>query len=341
MSQQWDLSLQQQVGDWLVDATYSANKGTHFAAGGYNLNQLDPKLRAQLQLSLNDPVPNPNAGKIPGGLGATTITRERSLQPYPHYNGVVVAAPRYGNFISHLFLLNVKRRFNRGLLVNFSFTGGKKISDSNTVPVDFGPVEQTNENGFQDGLYNRRLERSIDPADVSRRGVLSLIYELPFKSQHGFANKMVAGWQVNVISVAQNGIPLTVRGASNFQADRPNSTGVSARLDAPTARRWFNTDAFVNPPNWSVGNVGRTLPDARHPGAFNIDFSLIKDTRLTERFKLQFRAEAFNLTNRVNLGLANDNFGAGPDGRNASATFGTVNSSRDARVGQLALKLYF
>jgi hypothetical protein len=47
------------------------------------------------------------------------------------------------------------------------------------------------------------------------------------------------------------------------------------------------------------------------------------------------------MTNRVNYGLVNDNFSAGPDGRNASATFGTINSARDARVGQLALKLFF
>ncbi|MBM3767343.1 MAG: TonB-dependent receptor [Acidobacteria bacterium] len=347
MSQQWDMSLQQQIGSWLVDVTYSANKGTHFAANGYNLNQVRPETRLELGLRLSDPVPNPLAGKVPGGLGAAMVTRERTLQPYPHYNGVSISNPRFGNFMSHLLLINVKRRFDRGLLVNFSFTGGKKISDSTTVPVDFGPVEQTNENGFQDGLYNRRNDRSVDPADVSKRGVLTLIYELPFGPGRKFANsngalgKVVGGWQLNLINVAQAGIPLTVRGASNFQADRPNSTGVSAKTDNPTARRWFNTDVFVNPPIYTFGNVGRTIPDVRHPGAFNIDFSMIKDTQITERIKLQFRAEAFNLTNKVNLGLVNDTFAPGPDGRNASAAFGTANSSRDARVGQLALKLYF
>jgi len=347
LSQQWDLSVQQQVGEWLVDMTYSANKGNHFAAGGYNLNQIDPQIRQQLQLSLNDLVPNPLAGKIPGGLGAANISRERSLMPYPQYNGVSITNPRYGNYMSHLLLISVKRRFAQGFLMNFAFTGGKKISDSTVVPVDFGAVEQTNDNGFQNGLYNRRAERAVDPADVSRRGVLSLVYELPFgqgkrmNPANGALRKLVGGWQVNTITVVQNGVPLTVRGASNFQADRPNSTGVSAKLDGGTAQRWFDTSQFVNPPNFTFGNVGRTIPNVRHPGAFNIDFSVIKDTQLTERFKLQFRAEAFNLTNRVNLGLANDNFGAGPDGRNASAAFGTIISSRDARVGQLALKLFF
>jgi hypothetical protein len=97
----------------------------------------------------------------------------------------------------------------------------------------------------------------------------------------------------------------------------------------------------VNPPNFTLGNVGRSIPDARHPGAVNIDFSVIKDTRITERFSLQFRAEMFNMPNHVNLGLADDTFGAGPDGRNARAQFGTITSSRDARIIQLGLKLIF
>jgi hypothetical protein len=347
MSQQWDMSLQQQFGSWMVDVTYSANKGNHFAAGGYNLNQVDPAVRLQMGLTLNENVPNPLAGKVPGGLGAATVARERTLQPYPHYNGVSISNPLYGNYMSHLLLVSLKRRFSQGLLLNFAFTGGKKISDSSLVPVDFGAIEQTGDNSFQNGLYNRRAERATDPADVSRRGVLSLVYELPFgpgkrmNPSNGVARKLVGGWQINSILVAQNGVPLTVRGANNFQADRPNSTGVSAQLDNRTAQRWFDTSQFINPPNFTFGNVGRTIPDVRHPGAFNLDFSFIKDTVIKERFKLQFRAEAFNLTNRVNLGLANDNFAAGPDGRNNSASFGTITSSRDARVGQLALKLIF
>jgi hypothetical protein len=132
-----------------------------------------------------------------------------------------------------------------------------------------------------------------------------------------------------------------VRGANNQQANRPNSTGISAKLDDPTARRWFDTDQFVNPPNFTFGNVGRTIPDVRHPGTFNMDLSLIKNTRLTERVNLQIRGEAFNVTNQVNLRLVDDTFVAGPTGRNASATFGTVNSSRDARVIQLGMKLIF
>ncbi|MEZ5400846.1 MAG: TonB-dependent receptor [Bryobacteraceae bacterium] len=346
-TQQWNLSLQQQVGEWLFDATYAANKGNHFLASGYNLNQLSPDLRRQLGQSLFEPVPNPLRGLVPGGLGAATVTRERSMLPFPHYNGVSISNPRYGNYLSHQLQINVKRRMTNGFLIHLAYTAGKKISDSVAVPVDFGAVEQTNENGFQDNLFNRQLNRSVDPTDVSQRGVVSLLYELPFGRGKTFApdsavlDKIVGGWQINTIGVMQTGIPLTVRGASNFQADRPNSTGVSAKLDNPTRERWFNTDAFVNPPDFTYGNVGRTIPDVRHPGTVNWDLSLIKDTHIGELANVQFRAEAFNFMNITNLGLVNDSFSAGPDGRNRSATFGTINSARDARVIQFGLKVIF
>lgn len=347
MSHQWDASLQQQVGRWLVDVTYSANRGTHFAAGGYNLNQLDPALRLQLGQSLFDPVPNPYAGRVPGGLGAATITRERSLFAFPYYNSVTVANPPIGSFTSHLLLVNVKRPLADGLLVNIAFTGGKRMSDNALSPIDFGAIEQVNENGWQNGLYNRAAEWSVDPADVSRRLVVSLVYELPFGRGKLFdpgntvVQKLIGGWQVNLITVAQTGVPLTVRGANNLQANRPNSTGQSAKLDDPTALRWFDTSQFVNPPNFTFGNVGRTIPDVRHPGTFNNDLSLVKSTVFRERLNVQFRAEAFNVANRVNLRLADDQFVAGSNGRNASGTFGTVIASRDARVIQLGLKLIF
>jgi hypothetical protein len=135
MSQQWNASIQQQLGDWLIDVTYAANKGNHFAANGYNLNQIDPAVRLQLGQALNTPVPNPYAGQVPGGLGAATISRERSLMPFPYYQAVNIRNPRYGNYISHQLQMNVRKRLRGGLLLDFAFTGGKKISDSALITV--------------------------------------------------------------------------------------------------------------------------------------------------------------------------------------------------------------
>jgi hypothetical protein len=349
LTQQWNASIQQQAGDWLFDVTYAANKGNHFAANGYNLNQIDPAVRLQLGQALNTAVPNPYAGQVPGGLGAATISRERSMMPFPYYQGVNIRNPRYGNYISHQLQVSARKRLRSGLLLDFAFTGGKKISDSALIPVDFGPIEQVTDTSFQDPLYNRRLNRSVDSADVSRRLVVSALYELPcgpgkmFNPSGAVLSRIAGGWQINLIGVMQNGIPLTVRGASNFAADRPNSTGKSAELprDQRTVQRWFDTAQFVNPPDFTLGNVSRTIPDVRHPGAINFDLSLIKDTRITERINVQFRAESFNFANHVNPGLADDTFGAGPDGKNSRAQFGTITSARDARIMQLGLKVIF
>jgi hypothetical protein len=214
-------------------------------------------------------------------------------------------------------------------------------------PVDFGAVEQIGFTGYRDGKFNRGIEWSVDPTDVAQRLVLSGVYELPFgagRAVNGssrLANTFIGGWQINTVTTVQSGLPLVVRGANNFLADRPNSTGSSAHLDARTSDRWFDTAAFVNPPDFTYGNLGRTLPDARNPGVFNIDFSVVKNTTLREGVRLQFRAEAFNAMNHVNLGFPNATFVPGPDGRNRSATFGTITSARDPRMLQLGLKLIF
>ncbi|MBI4891002.1 MAG: carboxypeptidase regulatory-like domain-containing protein [Acidobacteria bacterium] len=346
LTQQWNFSIQHQIKSWMVDATYAGNKGNHFIANTYNLNQVNPDTRYALKQSLNDAVPNPYAGKVPGGLGAATISREQSLRAYPYYSSVSVFNPRNGNYVSHQLQLNVRRNFASGFLVNFAYTKGKIISDSLNTPVNWN-LEAGNDIGYQDGLYNRKLNKSIDPNDVAQRAVVSLVYELPFGAGQRFnpsnaaLRQMVGGWQISTIGQMQSGQPLRIRGASNQMADRPNSTGQSAKIDTPSAQRWFNTDVFINPVDFTFGNVGRTLPDVRAPGTFNWDLSAIKNTRITERVNLQFRVEAFNFLNSVNLGAPSTSFSPGAGGKNVSATFGTITSARDSRSIQLGMKLLF
>ncbi len=345
LTQQWNFAIQHQFKDWMVDATYAGNKGNHFIASGYNLNQINPDVRFQLKQALNDAVPNPYAGKVPGGLGAATISRERSLMKYPYYSSVNVGSPRNGNYISHQLQVNVRRSFSNGFLVTFAYTKGKLISDSLNTPVNWN-LEQ-NDIGYQDGLYNRKVNKSLDPLDIAQRGVVSVMYELPFgpgkwyNPSNAALKRIVGGWQIASIGQMQTGQPLMIRGASNQMANRPNSTGQSAKIDNPSAQRWFDTTVFVNPPDFTFGNVGRTLPDVRAPGTFNWDFSAIKNTGITERVSVQFRAEAFNFLNSVNLRPPNQSFSPGPDGKNRSATFGTITSARDARSIQFGMKLIF
>ena len=341
-SNQMSFSVQQQFkGNWMVDAGYSGNIGSGFTAGSYDFNQLDDQFLSQ-GAALRQQVPNPFVGLVPGALGAATISRLQALKPYPYYSGISIRNPRLGAYNSHLFLLSVEKRMSKGFTVLFSFTGGKVISDSLANPVNFGPVEQVNQIGYQDGKFNRKLERAVDPTDVSKRGVVSLLYELPFGRGPGLANRLIGGWQVNSIGIMQTGLPILIGGANNFLANRPNSTGTSANLNGSgTALRWFDTDQFVNPADYTYGTIGRVLPDVRGPGTVNWDLSLIKNTRIKERFNLQFRAEAFNFLNHVNLGIPNGSFSPGANGKNISGSFGTITTARDARNIQFGLKFIF
>jgi hypothetical protein len=344
MSRQWGLSLQQKVKNWRLEAGYTANRVTHMSAGDYDLNQLDPQYLS-LGLALQNQVPNPYAGRVPGSLGNATISRQQSLRPYPYYGQVAVFKPLLGSSSYHALLVSAERRLSNGFSVLVSYTNGKLLSDSIRTTAIGG--EQAGITGYQDGKFNRRAEWSLDPTDVSQRLVVSGLYELPFgkdrywSTASRFWDGFIGGWQINVISTVQSGLPVVVRGANNFLADRPNSTGISAKLDSRSAQRWFDTTQFVNPPAFTFGNVGRVLPDVRTPGTVNFDFSVVKDTCLTERTRLQFRAEAFNVLNHVNLGLPNATFSPGPDGRNQSGSFGMVTSARDARIMQFGLKVIF
>ncbi|MBM3739085.1 MAG: hypothetical protein FJW39_25200 [Acidobacteria bacterium] len=347
-SQQFTLTIQHQLpGRILMESSYSGNRGTKLRGGSYDLNQLDP-VNLALGTRLNELVPNPFQGRVTGAFGGASITRQQSLRPFPYYNRIGVANPHMANSNYHSFLLNFEKRMADGFVMLASYTYGKLISDG-IVGFGFAGSELVNQNDMQNGRFDRRSERAIEATDSAGRFVFSSIYELPFgkgkrfNSSSGAVNRIIGGWQVDGVLTLQSGSPLAVRGANNFLANRPNSTGVSAKLpaDQRSTARWFDTSQFVNPPNFTFGNVGRLLPDVRGPGIRNLDLSVIKTTQITERVGLQFRAESFNVSNRVNLLSPNTSFVAGPDGRNQSGVFGTITRSRDARVVQLALKLIF
>jgi len=345
MSQQWGASLQQQLpGGWLVSVGYTGNHATNLVAGSYQLNEL-PLQDLSLGLQLQNQVPNPYAGIVPGALGGPTISLHQSLLPYPYYSSITVRNPHDGSSIYHALVLTVQRRFASGFTFLGSYTAGKLISSTILTPINFGPVEQVGINGIQDP-FNRNLERSVDPTDVSQRFVSSGVYQLPFgpgkewKTNNRFVNSLIGGWQTNGILTMQTGVPIAVSGANNFLATRPNLVG-NAKLSNPTIQEWFNTAAFVNPPIYTFGTAPRTLPNVRGPGDINLDFSLIKDTTIKENLRLQFRAEAFNVLNHVNLGNPNTSFSPGANGLNQSSTFGEVTSARDPRILQFALKLIF
>jgi hypothetical protein len=204
-------------------------------------------------------------------------------------------------------------------------------------------------NNFQSGKFNRRVERSLDPNDSASRFTASGVYELPFgrnkrwHSSNGIVNRLIEGWQLNGYLVLQDGLPLAIQGANNNLANRPNSTGQSAALpgDQRSLTHQFNTSVFVNPPPFTFGNVGRLLPDVRGPGLGNADLSLLKTINIRERYRVQFRAEAFNALNHPNYLLPGMTFTPNSQGQNANPNFGVITAAREPRIFQLGLKVLF
>jgi hypothetical protein len=185
--------------------------------------------------------------------------------------------------------------------------------------------------------------------------VFSHTYVLPIgkgqrymSSASGALNKLVSGWESVGVLSAHTGFPFTIgaTGLSNtntefFGGARPNRT-CSGRLSNPSLTEWFDTSCFsVAPPN-TWGNSGNGFLDT--PGAFTWDLSAIKDTKLTERVTMQFRAEFFNAFNRANFGGPNAGVTQGPSG-DVSAPYspnpllGTINSAGAGREIQGVLRL--
>ncbi len=344
--QQWNFTLQRELpGRWVVSASYAGNKGTKLFGGNYNLNQLDP-VHFALGLALQDRVANPFFGQIKSGsLAGATVSRSQTLLPYPDYLTVTTYANHGSSSIYHSFQLTVERRFYQGLSALISYTNSKLINDSFSTAGSSGTPGE-----FRVGRFNRRLERAVDQNDVTHRLVASAVDELPFgrdkalfSGARGVLDHAIGGWQINTITTIESGVPLMVRGANNFTGI--NFPDVLYDPSLPRGERsvlrWFDTDAFRNPPNFVIGNAPRTLSYVRGPGMVDVALSVFKNFRLSERKSLEFRAEAFNALNHVNHTNPGTGFSPGADGKNTSASFGRITNALAARRIQLGLRLTF
>ncbi len=345
--QQWNATIQQEFGrGFLIEVGYLGSKGQHLIDGESNMtfNQLPASFFALgNQLLSTNQVPNPFFGVITNPnstLSRPTIPYNQLLRPYPQYTSVNAFRKPQANSLYHSFTLRAEKRFSDGLNLLVSFTGGKLIDDASQTVTFLGAA------GTKQDFYNRAAERSISSQDVSRRLVISGNYELPFgrsKPYLATAPKAVdfvlGGWQLNAIASFQTGIPLQIsNGGNNTQlgspGQRPNNNGKSAKVDEPTMERYFDTSVFSQAPNFTFGNSSRTSPDLRTPSQNNLDASIFKRFRATERATFEFRAEAFNATNHpiwANPGTDVTNVGS----------FGVITNKTGSRVMQLALKLLF
>jgi hypothetical protein len=300
--QQWNFGVQRQLGKSRVaEIAYVGSKGTRLI-DSRDINQAHPST-------------NPN-----------------NLRPNPYFSDVDIIESQ-GNSIYHSLQARFEQRLSKGLSALASYTYAKSIDDAS------GFFTTTGDPNFPQNSYKLSAERGRSDFDIRQRFTVSYAYDLPIATGH----RWLGGWQSFGVLTFQTGTPFTVAlladndnsntGFSNLgygANNRPNVVG-NPHLANPSAQEWFNTAAFAVAPYGTFGNAGRNFLDG--PGLATVNFSIVKNTRATERLNIQFRAEFFNLLNRTNFNL--------PDNFVGSPTFGQITSAQDPRRTQLALKFLF
>jgi len=319
-AQQWNFNIERELRrDWMVELGYSGSKGTHLLRryednysppGPGNLNAKRRYQRAEI----------PGTGIVTSPLGPV----------YGYHND--------GESNYHALIAKLEKRFSGGLTVLTSYSFSKAIGNT------CGNAATGNATGcgFQD-VRNMRPERSVDNQDVPHRLVISNVYELPFGKGRRWGSGMPAvaqnifgGWAMGGILTAASGRPYSVVTSGNPAnigdlevVNRPNVVG-DVWAGTRTLDRDFNTAAFVPNNANELGNAGRNL--LRQRGFFNWDLSALKNFRLSERLKLQFRFEAFHFTNTPRfLTAAGNSLG--------TAAFGRITSADTPRNLQFGMKL--
>jgi hypothetical protein len=216
------------------------------------------------------------------------------------------------------------RRLAHGWEFNVSYTWSKSIDYTS---FSTGGIVVQNSNNLRD-------ERGLSDFDARHRFVFTSLYELPFKK-----NQLVAGWQLGVIVQSQSGNPFnvvtsnsTVNGVANTL--RPDVAGPVTVFR--NVNQWFDTSVFSAVPRF--GNLGRNVIIG--PGFNNADISVIKNTFIGEQWRVQFRAEVFDLFNHANFGRPGNTVGTPSFGRISTTRFPTGESGSSRQI-QFALKLFF
>lgn len=291
--QQWNFTLEGEVlPNTAVRASYVGNKGTHL----------------DRQLNINDVVPAPGV-----------VQPRRPFQPF----GIINYYDSGRNSILNQLQLGVLRRLSKGLSFQIEYQLSKGLSEQPfgiTAPTDF---------------RNDRYDRG--DMDFIRRHLTTAnyTYDLPFGKgrtfeMSGLANTLLGGWQLTGILSFGTGEPYAVT-FNSTTVGWPSSRADIVGNPTPANRsidQWFNPAAYAVPQPFTFGNSARN--SLFGPDLFRWDNGFVKNTRITERLNLEFRAELFNLLNHPSFDVPASNISVPSQvGRITS----TVSTARDIQFG--------
>ena len=332
---QWFLGVQRQLpGNWMAEVNYLGSTGRKLLLrqeiNRFNGDRLDRR---------TDRV-NQSFSSITHGFNAVSSI----------YNGLAT---------------QLQKRFSNGYTVQAAYTFSRSI-DTDSEPFGGGAGELQ---GTMD-VTNIRLDRGLSAFDATHRFAANFIYEVPFfRNTPGLAGSLLGGWQVGGIVSLQSGFPFTVTTSEDYNldgvfADRPDVLVALDRVVGHGPHDFLN--GIFGSPSQAVtlfrpaaantnGNLGRNT--FRGPGYATFDLSLLKAFRTPwfsgENSRVEFRAEFFNLFNRVNLRAPSNSLGSfipatpatqttpAAPARWSNVNFGRSLSSFDARQIQFGLKFAF
>lgn len=346
-SQNWSLTVERMLSDnLLLDLSYIANKGNrlnhHWQTLGPLANMNDPKILALgtsvLQANINSDVAR-NAGITPPYPGFTGNVAQ-ALRPFPQYQGIQYRNVPTGNSIYHSFQSKLEKRFSSGLQFRVAYTWSKLINDG----AESGQGSDGGNGGIQNPISTLAGERALSRDDVPHLLLLAYTYELPIGPGKRFnvsgpLGKILGGWGFSAIQRYESGRPLGITmnndlGGLLFNGGkRPNRVGgglanLGGNFD-PGKDRYLLPSGWADPGPLAFGNAPATDGTVRDFPVFSEDFSLIKDTRITERVKFRLEAQMGNVFNRVVFCSPNTNFSAASFGQ----VFSQCNTPRSIQFG--------
>ncbi len=344
-TQNWGLNLQIELRPrMLLEVGYQGSHG----------------LRGQRQAESNNAIlppttGNPNnsnqfASQCPPGTYPASCSPLQSRVPYSNF------IPQLATYIDdnastyHALTSKLEQRFSSGLQLLTAFTYSKTMDSVSEIQTQGGDVKNVPQYA-----YAKNLEHAVAAYDQTLRFITSALYEVPFgKGKHwlntgGVVNALLGGWQANSILTFASGLPYTISCECGDRSQTGNDKNVEREnlVGNPfpsgfqkTIYQQFNTAAFATPALGTLGTVGRNT--MRGPGQRAVDLSLFKNFQYKERFRAQFRAEAFNL-------MASPYYTNIYPGFNASGTdFGSLvpaggdkGNLFNPRIYQMALRFMF
>ena len=298
--QQWSTSLQKSTGrDTSVEVGYLGSRGFHLQ-------------RAHL---INNTLPGP--GPLGPRRPFKTLTFVPGTTLTPSSANAVIQSQTFP--VSTINLLensaqswydagyvNLRRRYTHGLsfLANYTFSKSLTNAPDFRSPMDESAIPQN----------NRDLAAEKGPGcDVRHRFAISSVYDIPAYKRAEWTKLITQNWHLSTVYQYQTGMPFTISvfgdtaNSGTVLGENPiraNYTG--QQIYGPgthTAEEWFNPAAFATPPAFTYGNVGRN--SLYGPSMRTLDLALARSFNFTERTAFQFRAEAFNTLNQINLGTPN------------------------------------